>query len=172
MKFRIWLLIILFFFIWGICYYSHYGESLPGDMQIDRIVVEKSKRHLLVYSKGQLIKTYPVSMGRSPVGDKQFEGDKKTPEGIYFIDSKNPHSECYKNLGISYPNSKDVEDARKLGRKTGGSIKIHGLLNGKGWVGRFHLFMNWTAGCIAVTNREMDELYNAVPVGTRVEIKP
>jgi murein L,D-transpeptidase YafK len=125
-----------------------------------------------IYSKGECVKTYIISLGKNPTGDKKFEGDKKTPEGKYFIYNKNPNSECYKNLGISYPSKQDMEEAKRLGKKVGGSIKIHGLLNGKGWIGKFHRFQDWTAGCIAVTNEEMEELYQIIEVGTPIIIKP
>lgn len=127
---------------------------------------------MLVYSKGQLIKTYCVSTGWNPAGQKEYEGDRKTPEGIYFINAKNPNSDFHKNLGVSYPNADDINRARKLGKQTGGDIKIHGMKNGIGFVGKFHRWINWTAGCIAVTDREVDEIYDHTPVGTKIEIKP
>lgn len=139
---------------------------------IDKIVVEKGKRKLHAYSKGKLMKTYRISIGRNPKGDKEFEGDRKTPEGLYYINDKNPHSGYYKNLGISYPHKDDVDHAKVLGKKPGGLIKIHGLKNGRGWIGRLHLLKDWTFGCIALTNTEIDELYAAVKIGTPIEIRP
>ncbi|MCA1752804.1 MAG: murein L,D-transpeptidase family protein [Cryomorphaceae bacterium] len=165
-----WLCIFL---IAGVAGYYFYPENkLPDDSQIDRLVVTKSKRQLAVYSKGTLLKTYKVSLGRVPEGDKEFEGDMKTPEGIYFINDKNPNSGYHKNLGISYPNQRDIEHARSHEKPAGGDIKIHGLRNGIGLVGKFHRWFDWTMGCIAVTNDEMDELYEAVEVGTSIEIRP
>ncbi len=153
--------------------YSFYPEDrLPLNVLIDQIVVYKSKRQLLVYSKGKWLKTYKISLGKSPVGSKQFEGDKKTPEGIYFINGKNSKSGYHKNLGISYPNQYDIENAKRLGKPTGGDVKIHGLKNNIGFVGKHHRWFDWTKGCIAVTNQEMDELYRAVNIGTKIEIKP
>lgn len=140
--------------------------------KVDKIVVEKKKRRLTTYSGNKLIKVYKISLGRNPKGHKQFEGDKKTPEGIYRINDKNPNSKYYKNLGVSYPNKKDILYAKKHNKSPGGQIKIHGLPNGKGWIGRFHLWYDWTAGCIAVTNSEMEELYNSVKIGAVIEIKP
>lgn len=139
---------------------------------IDTIVVEKGKRKLHAYSKGILMKTYRISIGRNPKGDKEFEGDRKTPEGLYYINDKNPNSGYYKNLGISYPNKDDVDHAKVLGKKPGGLIKIHGLKKGRGWIGRLHLLKDWTFGCIALTNTEIDELYAAVKIGTPIEIRP
>jgi len=123
-------------------------------------------------SNNEIVKTYKISLGKVPKGAKEFEGDKKTPEGLYIINDKNPNSKCHKNLGISYPNEQDIEHAKKMGKSPGGLIKIHGMLNGYGWLGRFHLFRDWTAGCIAVTDKEMDELYENVKIGTPIEIKP
>lgn len=153
-------------------YYFYPEEKLPSDIQIDNIVVYKSKRQLLAYSNGQLVKTYKVSLGKQPIGDKEFEGDKKTPEGIYFINDKNPNSGYYKNLGISYPNEDDKEHAKKIGKQPGGDIKIHGLRNRVGFIGKFHRWFDWTLGCIAVTNQEIDELYNAVEINTQIETRP
>lgn len=153
-------------------YYFYPEKSLPADTQVNSIVVYKSKRQLLAYSKGLLIKTYTISLGGNPAGKKEFEGDKKTPEGIYFINNKNPDSGYHKNLGISYPNQKDIENAKKIGKSPGGDVKIHGLRNGLGFIGKFQRWYDWTAGCIALTDKEIDELYNTVKIGTKIEIKP
>ena len=163
----------IFLILAGFLIYYFYPENkLPSDIQIDTIVVYKSKREMAVYSGGQLLKTYKISLGREPTGHKEFEGDKKTPEGIYSINDKNPNSGYHKNLGISYPNSDDLENAKKLEKPAGGDIKIHGLKNGAGFIGKFHRLSDWTFGCIAVTDKEIDELYKAVKIGTRIEIKP
>lgn len=145
--------------------------SLPDDIQIDRILVVKSKRLLHVYKDKKLIKTYQIALGSAPVGHKEFEGDGKTPEGIYTINDKNPNSSYYLNLGISYPNEADKVHASKFGKSPGGDIKIHGLKNGLGFIGKLHREIDWTQGCIAVTNEEIDELYKAVPIGTEIEIR-
>ena len=126
----------------------------------------------MAYSNDELIKTYKIALGRQPIGAKQYQGDHKTPEGIYYINDKNPNSVCYKNVGISYPNKKDVEIARALDKPAGGDIKIHGLLNKKGYIGKFHRWNDWTNGCIGVTNKEMEELYHAIKIGAQIEIKP
>ncbi|WP_245652344.1 L,D-transpeptidase family protein [Rufibacter tibetensis] len=132
----------------------------------------KSERRLMAYSGGKLVKTYRISLGKKPVGDKQFEGDNKTPEGLYTINDKNPHSGYHRNLGVSYPNASDRREAARLGKSVGGSIKIHGLPNKAPFLGKLHLLYDWTAGCMAVTNEEIEELYNSVAIGTPIEIKP
>src|SRR6478609_5373302 len=159
----------------GLCLgiYIYYPEKkLDKNAVIDKILVLKSKRELRVYSKGKLLKTYAISLGLQPVGAKQIEGDMKTPEGEYIINDKNPHSDYHKNLGISYPNKNDVKRAKKLGKSTGGSIKIHGFRNGSDSPGKFHRWVDWTHGCIALTDEEVDELYAHTAVGTPIEIKP
>ncbi|WP_299826002.1 L,D-transpeptidase family protein [uncultured Pontibacter sp.] len=147
-------------------------KRLSSDAVIDKLSIDKSERELSVYSKGKLLKTYSISLGKEPIGDKQFEGDNKTPEGLYFINGKNSQSSYYKNLGISYPNSEDRNEAKKLSKSAGGDIKIHGLPNKLPFLGRLHRITDWTAGCVAVTNEEMDELFNTVKMGTPIEIKP
>lgn len=155
-----------------VTYYFYPKSALPTHSKIDKLVVIKSKRQLLAYSHDRLLKTYRVSLGNSPVGPKQVEGDGKTPEGHYHIDSRNARSQYYKNLGISYPNAADKRRAAQAGYAPGDAIKIHGLPNGLDWLGRLHRWHDWTAGCIAVTNQEIDELYEYTPLGTPIEIKP
>ena len=153
-------------------YYFYPEEKIPQNVDIDKLVVYKSKRQLLAYSNGTLIKTYKIALGGQPVGHKEFEGDKKTPEGFYTINDKNPHSGYHKNLGVSYPNQKDIANAKRHRKPAGGDIKIHGLRNKAGYIGKLHRWTDWTLGCIAVTDSEIDELYKAVKVGTSIEIKP
>lgn len=159
-------------FVLGFSAYWMPDKPLDKSVRIDKIVVEKSNRRLIVYSGSKLIKSYKISLGENPVGDKEYEGDKRTPEGLYFIIDKNPNSGYHKNLGISFPSSEDINQARLLGKRPGGEIKIHGLKNGYGWIGRMHLLKDWTAGCIALTNQEIDELYDAIQIGTPIEIMP
>lgn len=167
------LLIVVGVFLTAFAAYYFYPEpKLPAGISIDKLVVYKSKRQLLAYSNGQLVKTYHVSLGGQPAGDKEFEGDEKTPEGIYFINDKNPNSGYHKNLGISYPNDNDLEYSKNLNKPAGGDIKIHGLRNYTGFIGKFHRWSDWTLGCIAVTNDEIDELYDAVKIGTPIDIRP
>lgn len=146
-------------------------ESLKG--KVNLILVEKSKRQLSIYHDDELLKTYKISLGKNPVGHKQFEGDSKTPEGVYFIDGKNPKSRYFLNLGISYPNEKDKEYAAKHNKSAGGDIKIHGLPNGFSMAKPlFDIYGDWTQGCIAVSNEDMAELYEIIDIGTKIEIKP
>jgi murein L,D-transpeptidase YafK len=155
-----------------IVYYIAPEKKLPAGATIDKIIVLKSKRELQAYQQGQLIKTYKISLAAQPFGKKEFEDDQKTPEGIYYIDGKNPNGDYYKNLGVSYPNEADKVRAKKLGKSAGKEIKIHGIKNNFEIAGKFHRWYDWTAGCIAVTNEEIDELYKAVKIGTPVEIRP
>src|ERR1700754_2917490 len=113
-------------------YYFLPETKLPHAATIDKLVVLKAKRKLLAYSQKKLVKTYSISLGFCPTGKKEFDGDGKTPEGSYFINDKNQHSVCYKNLGISYPNQDDMANAKKARLQPGGAIKIHGLSNGRG----------------------------------------
>ncbi|OYU80663.1 MAG: hypothetical protein CFE23_08030 [Flavobacterium sp. BFFFF1] len=161
---------IILFVIAG--YYCWPETALPEDTKVDLLVVYKSKRKLLAYADGKLIKTYTISLGSDPIGHKAYEGDMKTPEGIYTINAKNANSGYHKNLGVSYPNDADREAAAAIGKKPGGDIKIHGLRNGRDWIGKLHRWTDWTHGCMAVTDREMDELFDAVAMGTPIEIKP
>ena len=135
---------------------------------IDKIVVYKSKRKMLVYSGDVLVKKYHISTGLRS-GKKTIVGDLKTPEGDYYINGRNPYSSCYKNLGISYPNKDDIAKAKRLGKNPGGQIKIHGTKNGRK-DGHKYMKRNWTAGCIAVSNKDMEELYNMIETGTVIKI--
>jgi murein L,D-transpeptidase YafK len=138
----------------------------------DRIIVEKSARTMKLMLGGEILKTYKVALSREPVGAKEREGDHRVPEGHYVIDSKNSHSRFHLALHISYPNAADREKARTLGVRPGGAIEIHGLGSKFGWAGSLHLQTNWTDGCIAVTNSEIEEIWPLVPVGTPLEIRP
>jgi murein L,D-transpeptidase YafK len=142
------------------------------DVRADKVLVEKAAGRLTLLSKGQVIKTYKVALGGNTVGPKEREGDGKTPEGIYTIDSRNKRSGYHLSLHVSYPNDKDRKRAKELGVSPGGDIMIHGIKNGFGWVGRFHAWFNWTRGCIAVTDKEIEEIDKLAPNGTVVEIRP
>ncbi|WP_373999688.1 murein L,D-transpeptidase family protein [Bdellovibrio bacteriovorus] len=141
-------------------------------VKIERIVVSKDRKELYLISGDVLVRAFEVAFGRNPEGHKQFEGDNKTPEGIYSIDYKNPKSEFNKSLHISYPNKQDIEYAKSQGKSPGGDIMIHGLPKGqrKGQLtGIVHPF-NWTQGCVAVTNEQIEEVYALVKENTLVEI--
>ena len=158
---------LLFLLIISIGIYYFYPTKKLGNHEITKIEVYKHKRKMIVYAGSKAVNEYTISLGFHPKGKKMKEGDEKTPEGNYYIDAKNDKSSCYKNLGVSYPNASD-----RANNYTGGLIKIHGLKNGFGWVGKFHRFYDWTDGCMAVTNQEMEELYRHVPVGTPLIIYP
>jgi murein L,D-transpeptidase YafK len=139
---------------------------------VDRVVVYKHERKLVLLSQGKELRSYKVALGGEPVGPKTRQGDHRTPEGVYTLDSRNPNSHFYKAFHISYPNSIDIAAARKLGVSPGGDIMLHGLPKEYAWVGKAHVLHDWTNGCIAVTNEEMDEIWTLVRVGTTIEIKP
>lgn len=138
----------------------------------DKIVIVKSQRTMTLLRDGKPLKTYKVALGTEPVGPKERIGDHKTPEGDYVVDAKKEQSQFHKALHVSYPNAKDREQARRLGVSPGGDIEIHGLGAKWAWVGSAHRKVDWTDGCIAVTNEEIDEIFPLVSIGTRVEIKP
>ncbi len=163
---------IVIFFIFIFLFFGFGYVKKVKKIKADQIIVFKSKRKLQICFKGVKMKQYSISLGRNPNGHKQFEGDQKTPEGTYIIDGKNPNSQYYKNLGISYPNAEDRFFARSKGKNPGGAIKIHGLPNDKPWLGKLHLLKDWTHGCIAVTNKQMDEIYSSVKIGTKITILP
>jgi len=143
-----------------------------GPNQADRVVVHKAKRELLLMRNGKVLKRYWVSLGFNPNGHKKQEGDGKTPEGVYTIDKRKRQSRFYKALHINYPNDKDRAQAKARGVSPGGQLYIHGLDFTVAWMGAAHVLSDWTAGCIALTNREMDELWAAIPEGTPIEIRP
>jgi tetratricopeptide (TPR) repeat protein len=138
----------------------------------DKVLIEKKERRLTLLSKGEVIKTYKIALGGNPVGPKERQGDNKTPEGTYIIDSRNGDSGYHLSLHISYPNEKDKIRAKELGVSPGGDIMIHGIKNGLSLVGASHAKVDWTKGCIAVTDEEMEEIYKLVPNDTIVEIRP
>ena len=136
--------------------------------EVTRIVVFKEDRRMYLLHGRQVLRAFDIDLGFDPVGDKQIEGDGKTPEGAYYINRRNPNSDFHLSLGISYPNRRDVEVARNLGQSPGGNIFIHGTPK---------LFAsdeenNWTWGCIAVTNDEMEDIYAMVRNGTPINIYP
>ncbi len=141
------------------------ATAAPGE-QADRILVTKSTHTLVLYSHGAVLRTYKVALGRAS-GAKEKQGDNRTPEGHYKIASHNAHSSCHLALHISYPNADD-----RARHRSGGDVEIHGLPNGLGYLGALHRAADWTYGCIAVTNAEMDEIYKLVPNGTPIDIEP
>ncbi|NTV50262.1 MAG: L,D-transpeptidase family protein [Geobacteraceae bacterium] len=138
----------------------------------DKILIEKNERRLTLLSKGEVIRTYKIALGGNPDGPKERQGDNKTPEGTYVIDSRNRGSLYHLSLHVSYPNEKDKKRAKQLGVSPGGDIMIHGIKNGFSWAGDLHTEVDWTKGCIAVTDEEIEEIDRLVPNGTNVEIRP
>jgi murein L,D-transpeptidase YafK len=149
-------------------------SSLPAAdaVMAEKVLIEKNARRLTLISEGKAIKSYKVALGRNPEGPKEKEGDNRTPEGTYTIDTWNTKSRYHLALHVSYPNTQDIQRAKQHGVSPGGNIMIHGIMNGFGWIGRFHRWMDWTKGCIAVTNDEIDEIGKLVANGTPVEIRP
>ena len=146
--------------------------KLVTQSKVDRVVIEKNKHILTAYSGKQVTAMYRVALGLEPVGPKSCKGDLRTPEGHYKIAAQNPNSGFHRSLRLDYPNAEDVAKAKKIGCDPGSNVAIHGLQNGYEWVGRTHCDVDWTNGCVAVTNQEMDRLWQIVPVGTPVEILP
>jgi murein L,D-transpeptidase YafK len=147
-------------------------QALTVGVVADRIVIEKKTRTLSLFSGDRKLKTYRIALGPNAEGPKQEEGDGRTPEGTYVVDGRKRDSAFHRALHLSYPNAEDRRRARRRGVSAGGDIMIHGLPNGMGAVRRAHLRRDWTQGCIAVTNDEIEEIWRAVPNGTRVVIKP
>jgi len=138
----------------------------------DSILILKKDHALELLAGGKVIRTYKVAPGSGGLAPKEREGDGRTPEGHYVIDSRTAASHYHKALHISYPNADDRRRAAGLGVPPGGAVMIHGLPRGKGFVGPAHRLYDWTLGCIAVTDAEIDEIWSLVPVGTPVEIRP
>ncbi|MCB2134761.1 MAG: L,D-transpeptidase family protein [Rhodobacteraceae bacterium] len=135
--------------------------------EVTQILVQKSERRMHLLNGRVALKSYDIALGGNPVGHKQFEGDLKTPEGLYYIDRRNPNSAYHLSLGISYPNAKDVAEAEALGKKPGGDIFIHGRAGP-----RAKRSGDWTAGCISVKDKEIEEVYAMVRNGTPIFISP
>jgi murein L,D-transpeptidase YafK len=147
-------------------------EALPADARADYLLVEKTAHKMTLFNRGQPIKTYRVALGRGGAGQKVQAGDNRVPEGLYQIAGRNPHSAFHQALRISYPLPEQVADANKRGVNAGGDIMIHGIRNGLGWLGTLQRHVDWTKGCIAVDDDEIEEIWRVVPDGTPVEIRP
>ena len=136
--------------------------------EVTQVVVNKGARQMLLLHGNTVLKAYRIGLGNEPIGHKQFEGDGRTPEGIYYINRQNPNSQYHLSLGISYPDPEDKARAMMLGQQPGGDIMIHG----RGAYGNRQTQRDWTAGCIAVSNKEMREIYAMVKPGTPIIIFP
>ena len=148
--------------------------SFPASaiQKADMVLVIKSQNKMYLKKEDEIIKEYDVVFGANPKGHKEKEGDERTPEGKYILDYKKSDSAYYKSIHISYPNEEDIKKAKEKGVDPGGQIMIHGQRNYFGWLAFIMQWFNWTDGCIAVTNSEMDEIWNAVDIGTPIEIQP
>tara|TARA_R110000868_G_scaffold13223_4_gene62091 strand:+ start:5356 stop:5865 length:510 start_codon:yes stop_codon:yes gene_type:complete len=139
--------------------------------QADRIVIEKTAHRMVLYHGGNILKSYWVALGGGGLDPKKREGDGRTPEGIYKITERKADSRFHLALRISYPDEKDKARAKAQGVPPGSHIMIHGMRNGFGWLSPFNTWFDWTDGCVAITNAQMNEIWERVPVGTEVEIQ-
>jgi murein L,D-transpeptidase YafK len=146
-------------------------QPLPEDAHTDYILIEKKRHRLTLYFQHRKLRSYKIALGRGGGGPKLKAGDAKTPEGLYKIDAHNAHSKFHRALHIDYPSAKDAAMARRRGNRPGDGIEIHGLRNGFGWIGFYHRLIDWTNGCIATTDEEIEEIFRVVPIGTAVEIR-
>jgi murein L,D-transpeptidase YafK len=162
---------VVFIAVFGYYYFCP-GITSAAFNKADKVVVIKGKRVLLLMRQGEIFKTYKVALGQEPNGHKTKAGDKKTPEGTYILDSRNPDSKFHLAIHISYPKESDILNAHRQGVSPGGDIMIHGLPQDFGRMGKLHRLSDWTNGCIAVTNNEIEEIWRLVPDGTPIEIKP
>lgn len=152
------IVLLLFFFV----------SSVYAEVNLVKVTKSENKMYLLENDK--IVKEYDVAFGANPKGHKQQEGDERTPEGIYTLDYVKEDSSFYRAMHISYPNQADIENAKKMGASAGGFIMVHGQKNKIGWLGSITQNFNWTNGCIAIKNSEMDEFLKLVKVGTKIQI--
>jgi murein L,D-transpeptidase YafK len=146
--------------------------GVEDQAKADLVVVYKGERVLQLKQKGRVLKSFPIALGREPIGTKLQEGDGRTPEGVYTLDWRNPNSQFYRSIHVSYPRAGETEPAKRWGVSPGGQIMLHGLPNGVqadliGFPRR-----DWTEGCIALTNDEIDEIWARVEDGTTIIIYP
>jgi murein L,D-transpeptidase YafK len=145
------------------------AAALPAASEV---IVHKAKRRLELWQGNKLLRSYRISLGLNPQGHKQREGDFRTPEGRYVLDVRNPRSDFFLSMRVSYPNSSDIARARKAGVPPGGQIMIHGLPNEPRWPPEHYARENWTDGCIALNNADMMEVWMLVADGTPIDIRP
>ncbi|WP_457154413.1 L,D-transpeptidase family protein [Mesorhizobium sp. P5_C1] len=146
------------------------APALAGE-KVDLVRVDKSDRRLELIGGGKVLRSYSIALGGDPLGHKHQEGDQRTPEGRYVLDWRNPNSIAHKSIHISYPNADDLAAAKVRHVDAGGMIMIHGQPNGFGWWGWLLQLVDWTDGCIAVTDSDMDEIWAMVADGTPIEIE-
>lgn len=151
-----------------IVFYSS-GSTAHQKIKIDLVHVDKSERKMHLIQSSKIVKSYDIALGRNPKGHKIQEGDKRTPEGRYFLNWINEKSNYYRSIQINYPNKKDINYAKMKGVNPGGFIMIHGQKNGYGTYNSKKKY-DWTSGCIAISNQEIDEFLSLVKIGTPIEI--
>ena len=156
------------FFVLASCWFAICANA---QLKADHVLVKKSEHKLYLLRQGIVYETFHVVFGPRPLGPKLTEGDERTPEGKYTLDFKKSHSRFYKSIHISYPNAADRERSAKLGLRPGGAIAIHGQ-PADGALGGDARYFNWTDGCIAVANEDMEILWVAIDVGTPITIEP
>jgi murein L,D-transpeptidase YafK len=145
--------------------------AAPAYAEVSLVKVDKSEGKMYLMEGDALVKEYHVAFGANPKGHKQQEGDERTPEGEYTLDYKKEDSAFYRAMHISYPNDNDIANAKELGVSPGGFIMVHGQRNWLGWLAPVTQRFNWTNGCIALTNTEMDEFMELVKIGTKIQIE-
>ncbi len=146
--------------------------SACSQIKADYVLIQKSQNKMYLYQRSEVLKAYDIALGFNPKGHKLQEGDGRTPEGIYELSYKNSNSKFYRSIKISYPNELDIQSAKKKGVKPGGDIVIHGMPNEAGnYLGSISP-QNWTLGCVAVRNHEMDQIWALIDEGTPIEIVP
>jgi murein L,D-transpeptidase YafK len=160
------------FFVFGPNCLIPPGKASASLIKADKVILIKSRRILMLMRRSEIFKTYRVALGKEPKGRKTKAGDKKTPEGTYILDSRNADSKFHLAIHISYPNESDIQNARKMRVSPGGGVMIHGLPDDLRRIGKLHRLSDWTNGCIAVTNHEIEEIWHLVPDGTPIEIRP
>lgn len=142
-----------------------------ANAEVDLVKVDKSARQMHLLDGDKIIKSYQIALGANPKGHKQQEGDSRTPEGLYTLDYKKEDSSFYRAMHVSYPNDRDSADALARGAAPGGLIMVHGQRNRLGWLAWISRYVDWTDGCIALSNAEMDEFMALVKTGTHIEIQ-
>lgn len=148
-------------------------QAVTSDFPLaDKVLVEKSKRKLHLLKNEQAFRTFDIALGVAPVGDKEREGDQKTPEGLYYLDLRNPNSDFFLSIRVSYPNSTDRLEARHKGLDPGGQIMIHGQPNIPTYSAAYYAKEDWTNGCIAVSNSDMIDIWLMTPNNVPIEIVP
>ncbi len=146
---------------------------LAGEFPVaDRVVIEKAARQLHLLQKGKIFRTFKIALGMMPIGDKKEEGDFKTPEGSYLLDARNPNSEYFLSIRVSYPNRVDRREAAAQGLDPGGAIMIHGQPNEPTRSEAYYRTQDWTNGCIAVSNSDMIDIWLMTGENTPIEIRP